>query len=152
MEIELVRMQNLHRLIAQRFEKEVDFCRAVGWAQSYWSQLKAYERGNPKAKKLGSDKARDLEERLSLPRGELDKPPMQTFSGGADALTGGGALSLADQAKRVLPEGVQRRIDTLIIELANEFSLRGNTEAHVDGFTVKSQEGVRPAQPSRKRA
>jgi hypothetical protein len=119
MEIKETRLTNFMTL-ASGYPKIVDFCDAIQMAPSYFSQVK---RGQ---KMIGDDRARQIEEALSLPLGWMDMPHDQSAEPQrlpSDEL--GVAYALAS-----LPEAIKQRIKSLVYDLAADYASRTPSSSH----------------------
>jgi hypothetical protein len=117
MEIKETRLANFLTL-ASGYPKIIEFCEAVAMAPSYFSQVK---RGQ---KAIGDDRARQIEEALSLPKGWMDTPhnqPAEQTRLPSDDL--GVAYALAS-----LPDAIRQQIKTLVYSLAAEYAARPQTQ------------------------
>lgn len=129
MEIKETRLTNFLTL-ASGYSKIIEFCESIHMAPSYFSQVK---RGQ---KMIGDDRARQIEEALSLPKGWMDTPHNQSAEQTrlpSDDL--GVAYALAS-----LPEAIRQQIKTLVYSLAAEYSSR-----------PQNPQGTSRSAPTRKR-
>ncbi len=111
MEIKDIRLANVLK-IQSKYRWKQEFCTAAGISPSYFSQLKSG------TKTLGDHLAREIEEKLVLPRGRLDVPHQdREFAGTSppDVMTVAYAIES-------LPARVRDRIKALVLELAAEQS------------------------------
>jgi hypothetical protein len=106
--IKEIRLNNMLKCASKyRFDK--DFCEVIGIRPTYMTALKSKEKG------IGDNLARQIEDRLKLTPGWMDKDHTEVI---ADPISNGAAMAaLIDQLPESIAESMKRMIFSIHLEL-----------------------------------